>query len=143
MPKKNKKHIQLYAGMSLYKRDGSRFYWGYLTINKKVFKKSLRTEDRNEAEQLLFKWKSELMSRADSPVGETGNSFSAHAKRLINKEKRLPPRPSGIEQWTDTQRLLHRTHGLIDFFGNRDVDTITVQDIEHFFEQSPPLPLLI
>tara|TARA_B100000927_G_scaffold274160_1_gene253156 strand:+ start:104 stop:1264 length:1161 start_codon:yes stop_codon:yes gene_type:complete len=137
MPKKNKKHIQLYAGMSLYKRDGSRFYWGYLTINKKVFKKSLRTEDRNEAEQLLFKWKSELMSRADSPVGETGNSFSAHAKRLINKEKRLPPRPSGIEQWTDTQRLLHRTNGLIDFFGNRDVDTITVQDIENFFEQLP------
>jgi integrase len=77
------------------------------------------------------------LSSVDSPLGKTGNSFSAYASRLIQKEKRLPPRPSGIEQWTDTDRLLRRTNGLLDYFGNRDVNTITVQDIENFFEQLP------
>ena len=78
-----------------------------------------------------------MLSSVDSPLGETGNSFSAHASRLIQKEKRLPPRPSGIEQWTDTNRLLRRTNGLLDYFGNRDVNTISVNDIDRFFEQLP------
>ena len=127
----------IYKGMSLYTRKDTPYYWGCLRIDKKYYKKSLRTTDRDEAEKLLFAWKSELMTAKDSPVGETGNSFSAHANRLLNREKQLPPRPSGIEQWTDTQRLLHRTNGLLDFFGNRDVGTINNQDIQIFLEQLP------
>ncbi len=135
MAKKNS--ILIYKGMTLYKRDDTKYWWGRLWINGKHYKKSLRTEDRNDAEKKLFEWKSELFTDVDSPLGETGNSFSAHAKRLIQKEKQLPPRPSGIEQWTDTARLLNRTNGLLDFFGNKDVDTINVNDIENFFEQLP------
>ena len=123
--------------MSLYTRKDTPYYWGCLRIDKKYYKKSLRTTDRDEAEKLLFAWKSELMTSPDSPVGEQGNSFSAHAKKLIRREKNLPPRPSGIEQWTDTNRLLRRTNGLLDYFGNKDVNKITSIDIERFFEQLP------
>ena len=123
--------------MTLYRRKDTKNWWGRLWINGKHYKKSLQTEDRNDAERKLFEWKSELYTDVDSPLGDTGNSFSAHAKRLINKEKQLPPRPSGIEQWTDTNRILRRTNGLLDFFGNKDVNKITVQDIENFFEQLP------
>jgi integrase len=135
MTKKNS--ILVYKGMTLYRRKDTKNWWGRLWINGKHYKKSLQTEDRNDAERKLFEWKSELYTDVDSPLGDTGNSFSAHAKRLINKEKRLPPRPSGIEQWTDTNRILRRTNGLLDFFGNKDVSKVTVQDIENFFEQLP------
>ena len=135
MTKKNS--ILVYKGMTLYRRKDTKNWWGRLWINGKHYKKSLQTEDRNDAERKLFEWKSELYTDVDSPLGDTGNSFSAHAKRLINKEKQLPPRPSGIEQWTDTNRILRRTNGLLDFFGNKDVNKITVQDIENFFEQLP------
>ena len=135
MAKKNS--ILIYKGMTLYKRKDTKYWWGRLWINGKHYKKSLGTEDRNDAERKLFEWKSELYTDVDSPIGDTGNSFSAHAKRLINKQKQLPPTPSGIEQWTDTNRLLRRTNGLLDFFGNKDVHTITVRDIENFFEQLP------
>ena len=131
------KSWHIYKGMSLYTRKDTPYYWGCLRIDKKYYKKSLRTTDRDEAEKLLFAWKSELMTSPDSPVGEQGNSFSAHAKKLIRREKNLPPRPSGIEQWTDTNRLLRRTNGLLDYFGNKDVNTITTIDIEKFFEQLP------
>ncbi|MDC1399972.1 hypothetical protein N8309_00725 [Gammaproteobacteria bacterium] len=135
MTKKNS--ILVYKGMTLYRRKDTKNWWGRLWINGKHYKKSLQTEDRNDAERKLFEWKSELYTDVDSPLGDAGNSFSAHAKRLINKEKQLPPRPSGIEQWTDTNRILRRTNGLLDFFGNKDVSKVTVQDIENFFEQLP------
>ena len=131
------KSWHIYKGMSLYTRPRSPFYWGCLRIDKKYYKKSLKTTNRDDAEKLLFAWKSELMTSPDSPIGETGNAFSAHAKKLIRREKNLPPRPSGIEQWTDTQRLLRRTNGLLDYFGNKDVSHINEVDIEKFIEQLP------
>ena len=137
MPKKKSKSYQVLPNMQIYLRSDSPRYYGCLRIDGRYFRKCLRTENKNEAERKLFEWKGEMLSSVDSPLGETGNSFSAHASRLIQKEKRLPPRPSGIEQWTDTNRLLRRTNGLLDYFGNRDVNTITVNDIDRFFEQLP------
>ena len=137
MPKKKSKSYQVLPNMQIYLRPDSPRYYGCLRIDGKYFRKCLHTENKSEAERKLFEWKGEMLSSVDSPLGETGNSFSAHASRLIQKEKRLPPRPSGIEQWTDTNRLLRRTNGLLDYFGNRDVNTITVNDIDRFFEQLP------
>ena len=137
MSKKKSKSYQVLPNMQIYLRSDSPRYYGCLRIDGKYFRKCLHTENKSEAERKLFEWKGEMLSSVDSPLGETGNSFSAHASRLIQKEKRLPPRPSGIEQWTDTNRLLRRTNGLLDYFGNRDVNTITVNDIDRFFEQLP------
>ena len=137
MPKKKSKSYQVLPNMQIYLRSDSPRYYGCLRIDGKYFRKCLHTENKSEAEKKLFEWKGEMLSSVDSPLGETGNSFSAHASRLIQKEKRLPPRPSGIEQWSDTNRLLRRTNGLLDYFGNRDVNTITANDIDRFFEQLP------
>ena len=137
MPKKKSKSYQVLPNMQIYLRSDSPRYYGCLRIDGKYFRKCLHTENKSEAERKLFEWKGEMLSSVDSPLGETGNSFSAHASRLIQKEKRLPPRPSGIEQWSDTNRLLRRTNGLLDYFGNRDVNTITANDIDRFFEQLP------
>ena len=59
--KQGKKHIHILDGMSLYTRDKSPFYWGYLNIEGEIHKKSLKTNDKKEAEKLLFDWKNELL----------------------------------------------------------------------------------
>ena len=60
--KQGKKHIHILDGMSLYTRDKSPFFWGYLNIEGEIHKKSLKTTDRKEAERLLFQWKNELFA---------------------------------------------------------------------------------
>ena len=108
MVKKAKKHIQVFTGMSLYKREGSRFYWGYLSINKRVFKKSLGTEDRVEAEKLLYEWKSSLMTGDDSVIVPIEMKFSTFAEKLIKKQMEYDAPPSGIYTYKKTQGLLNR-----------------------------------
>ena len=60
--KQGKKHIHILDGMSLYTRDKSPFFWGYLNLEGEIFKKSLKTTDIKEAERLLFDWKNEILS---------------------------------------------------------------------------------
>ena len=59
--KQGKKHIHILDGMSLYTRDKSPFYWGYLNVDGEIHKRSLKTKDKKEAEKLLFDWKNELL----------------------------------------------------------------------------------
>ncbi len=63
---KKRKHIHILDGMSLYTRDRSPFYWGYLNIEGKIYKKSLKTTDRKEAERFLFTWKNEIFSNSSN-----------------------------------------------------------------------------
>ena len=51
--KQGKKHIHILDGMSLYTRDKSPFYWGYLNFEGEIYKKSLQTTDKKEAEEPL------------------------------------------------------------------------------------------
>jgi len=61
--------------MSLYTRDKSPFFWGYLNIEGEIHKKSLKTTDRKEAERLLFQWKNELF--AGEALETTDNEISS------------------------------------------------------------------
>ena len=75
--KQGKKHIHILDGMSLYTRDKSPFYWGYLNVEGEIHKKSLRTTDKKEAEKLLFDWKNELLY---SDLSQTDNTNNSNAK---------------------------------------------------------------
>ena len=61
MQGKKAKHIHISEGMSLYTRDRSPFYWGYINIDVEIFKKSLKTDDKEEAIKLLTLWKDEIL----------------------------------------------------------------------------------
>ena len=75
--KQGKKHIHILDGMSLYTRDKSPFYWGYLNVEGEIHKKSLKTTDKREAEKLLFDWKNELLY---SDLSQTDNTNNSNAK---------------------------------------------------------------
>ncbi len=75
--KQGKKHIHILDGMSLYTRDRSPFYWGYLNVEGEIHKKSLKTTDKKEAEKLLFDWKNKLLY---SDLSETENTNNRRVK---------------------------------------------------------------
>jgi len=48
--------------MSIYKRpDRPQYRWGHLRVSGKLFRKSLETTNKQEAGNLLFEWKNQLL----------------------------------------------------------------------------------
>ena len=127
--------------MSLYKRteedrdDG--VFWGYLRINGKTHRKCLNTKSRDEAEARLFSLKQEILTDPKFAVLDDKTSFKTYADKLLIKQKDYPTPPSGVATWMDTEKLLNRKQGLLEFFGNKDISSITKQGIEDFIQQLP------
>ena len=98
--KQGKKHIHILDGMSLYTRDKSPFFWGYLNIEGEIHKKSLKTTDRKEAERLLFQWKNELFA------GETLETNDNEISSPISNDH-------GVKVDTTRRKALMITSGLM------------------------------
>ena len=98
--KQGKKHIHILDGMSLYTRDKSPFFWGYLNIEGEIHKKSLKTTDRKEAERLLFQWKNELFA------GEAFETNDTEITSPISNDQ-------GVKVDTTRRKALMITSGLM------------------------------
>ena len=87
--KQGKKHIHILDGMSLYTRDKSPFYWGYLNVEGEIHKKSLKTKDKKKAEKLLFDWRNELLNIDSSESSITTNMDTKEPNNpLVNNTRR-------------------------------------------------------
>jgi len=135
MVKKKSKSWNIYKGMSIYLRSDSPRYYGCLRLDGKYFRKCLNTESKAEAEKLLFEWKNSLITGDDAVVVPVEMKFSTYAEKLIKKQMKYDEPPSGIYTYKKTQGLLNRPKGLLEFFGNRDVRSISKQDVESFTNQ--------
>jgi hypothetical protein len=134
MNKKKTLSIPLYKGMSIYKRHGTQYWWGYLRINGKQYKKSLETTNKQEAEQLVFQWKNDLLSEANL---SSTRSFKFWADKFIELQKEKPIPASGQSAYQYAKKALYRTNGLVEFLGHKNVDEITRLDVEEFYNQMP------
>ena len=86
---KKRKHIHILDGMSLYTRDRSPFYWGYLNIEGRIFKKSLKTADKKEAEKFLFEWKNQISNNLSTINNDDEHEDHNHFKKVsIDKKRR-------------------------------------------------------
>jgi len=131
------KSWNIYRGMSLYKRKDSPRFYGMLRINKKYYRKCLNTENKNEAEELLFQWKQEILSDPKSPVAEENKTFRYFADQLLDKEKTYLISPSGYEPYKTTEKMLNREKGCLEYFGNTDIRSIKTSDVDKFVNQLP------
>ena len=88
--KQGKKHIHILDGMSLYTRDKSPFYWGYLNVDGEIHKKSLKTTDKKEAERLLFDWKNELLysDKVESENSNDSNKKVSDSPKVDNTRRK-------------------------------------------------------
>ena len=132
MVNKKSQSIHLYKGMSIYKRENSQYWWGYLRVNGKQYKKSLETTSKQDAEKLVFQWKNELLN--EQQLTST-RSFTFWADKFIELQKDKPIPASGQSAYDYARKSLYRTNGLVQFFGNKSVDEITRLDIEQFYAQ--------
>ena len=98
--KQGKKHIHILDGMSLYTRDKSPFFWGYLNIEGEIHKKSLKTTDRKEAERLLFQWKNKLFA---------GEAFETNDNEITSPISN----DQGVKVDTTRRKALMITSGLM------------------------------
>lgn len=140
MTKKTKsKSWKILPNVSIYLREGSSSYYGYLRINGQKFRKCLNSTDRHESEKLVVQWKQDLLTDKDSPVSEYENSFRHYSDQLVEREKTYPLTPSQLEPYKETQGLLNRKNGCNEFFGDRDIRSIRKSDVDEFIHQlSPP-----
>jgi integrase len=139
MTKKYKSQsVKVIPGVSIYKRQRSDQWYGYLRINNKVFRKCLETSDRKESEKLVLEWKQELILDPMSPVSEFETTFLHFSNKLVEREKSYPNTPSNLEPWKETNRLLNRTNGCNEFFGVRDIRSIKKSDVDEFIHQLSP-----
>ena len=132
MIKKKLQSINLYKGMSIYKRNNSKYWWGYLRVDGRQFKKSLETTNKQEAEKNLFKWKNEVLN--EEKLTST-RSFTFWADKFIELQKNKPIPPSGQSAYLYAKKSLYRTNGLVEFFGHKSVDKISRLDVEEFYTQ--------
>ena len=139
MPKKsNSKYYKVLPNVSIYKRDGSKSFYGYLRINGKQIRRSLDTTNKQEAEKLVIQLKQDLILDPESPVAELSSSFVHFARKLLKREEKKQMTNAGLFPHKETARILNRKRGLIDFFGDRDIRSIRKTDIEEFLLQLAP-----
>ena len=86
--KQGKKHIHILDGMSLYTRDKSPYFWGYLNLDGEIHKKSLKTSDMKEAEKLLFDWKNELLYSDSIEATNTNSDITATKIPKVDNTRR-------------------------------------------------------
>ncbi len=91
MQGKKAKHIHISEGMSLYTRDRSPFYWGYINVDGEIFKKSLKTDDKDEAIKLLTLWKNQILGEGKKVLAQNVQKISSSSKKtLISSTKPIP-----------------------------------------------------
>ena len=132
------KSVRVLPNVSIYKRQRSDQWYGYLRINNKVFRKCLGTTDQHESEKLVLEWKQEIILDPKSPVSEFENTFLHFSNKLIEREMTYPLTPSKLEPYKETQQLLNRKNGCNDFFGIRDIRSIKKSDVDEFIHQLSP-----
>jgi len=135
MSKSQSKSWNIYRGMSIYLRKDSPRFYGCLRLDGKYFRKCLNTEDKQEAEKLLYEWKNSLITGEDPVVVPDKFKFSKFAEILVKKQMNYPDPPSGVATYKKTEGLLKRKKGLLEFFGNKNIKSITKQNIEEFISQ--------
>jgi len=139
MTKKTKsKSWKVLPNVSIYKRQGSQSFYGYLRINGQKFRKCLDSTDRHESEKLVIQWKQELLTDKNSPVSEFEHSIRHYSDKLIEREKTYPLTPSQLEPYKETESLLNRKKGCNEFFGDRDIRSIKKSDVDEFIHQLSP-----
>jgi len=128
---------KLFDNMSLYQRDRSANYYCNIYHNGRQYRKSMGTDNFEDAKRKCFDFQNELLTSPESPVFSTSDTFKHYADKLIEMQKQRPIPPSGLALHKRTLQLLKRKNGLLEYFGTRAITTIKRKDVDDFLLQLP------
>jgi len=134
--KKTNESHQILPNVFIYKRDRSPFYWGYLKLNKKKFRKSLKTESFDEAQKLVVQFKQEILEDPKQAPALKPWSFTGCAEEYLKQVSiRSKPVRSGSTLLQKTEGLIYSPnsdYGLHHEFGGIDIRSINSEDIRKY-----------
>jgi len=127
---------QILPNVYIYKRDRSPYWWGYLKLNKKKFRKSLKTESFDEAQRLVVQFKQEILEDPKQAPALEPWSFVGCAEEYLKQVSiRSKPVRSGSTLLQKTEGLIYSPssdYGLHHEFGNVDIRSITSENIRRY-----------
>ena len=129
-----KKTIKLFDYLSIYTRDRSKNYYVCVNYNGKQYRKSLKTESQKDARKLAFEYASDITTGKKQLVVDKDKTVDYFAKKLIDRKKNRFT-ASGISVEKEIKNILNRKNGILEFFKNREVSSITREDCDEFFAQ--------
>lgn len=129
-----KKTIRLFDYLSIYTRDRSKNYYVCVNYNGKQYRKSLKTESQKDARKLAFEYASDITTGKKQLVVDKDKTVDYFAKKLIDRKKNRFT-ASGISVEKEIKNILNRKNGILEFFKNREVSSITREDCDEFFAQ--------
>ena len=97
---------KLFDNMSLYQRDRSANYYCNIYHNGKQYRKSMGTDNFEDAKRKCFDFQNELLTSPESPVFNTSDTFKHYADKLIEMQKQRPVPASGLALHKRTLQLV-------------------------------------
>ena len=130
------KTVKLYENMSLYQRQNSKNYYACVYHNQKQYRKSLKTENINEAKKLCFAFANDLFNNKQSALYDTESLFSVYADKfleIVKQQNKITA--SGSSSYEETKRFLNRENGIRSFFDNKIITDISRTDVVDYLMQ--------
>ena len=130
------KRYKVLPNAYIYERPRSPYFWGYLKINGIQYRKSMKTDNKPEAERNLIDWKQELLTSPDSSASLTPYAFRTCADDYLKiVEMKSQPKKSGQTLYQKVYGLIYSPsskNGLIHTFKDQDIRSITNEDVNRY-----------
>ncbi|MBT8003019.1 MAG: hypothetical protein HN578_08890 [Rhodospirillales bacterium] len=143
MPKKtrnsktHKKNIR--RGLSLYKTDASPYWFARIWVSgeKKYVVRSTKESSQLAAEEIAEELFYDLKQKRFVEAIPKDRLFIHYADMLVKQQRRIAGKTKSKRYASDDESILHRKgDGVVDYFGRRDVASITTPDIREYLTRS-------
>lgn len=126
---------KIYPGLLIYLQPKSPYWYARIRVGGTYVSRTTKETIKADAVREAVLIQEKFLKDPESRLAEHANTFAYWAERLIQKEKLEPPAPSGNLKWKDTQKILNRKKGPLEFFGSDDVRSIRRPRIEAYLGQ--------
>ena len=134
--KNQKTHTKtLRKGLSLYKTDASPFWFARIWISgeRKYVVRSTKETSRLAAADVAEELLHDLKQKRFVDGVPNNRTFIHFADMLVKDQKRQAGKTKSARFAVDDEKMLHRSgDGVVDYFGRRDVASITTPDIREY-----------
>ena len=132
---KLKRH-QILPNVYIYKQKKSKYWYGYLKINGKQYRKSLATTNKSDAERFVVEWKQDFLTSPETAPSLPQYAFRVCADEYLEflKMKSRPVR-SGQTQYEKKRSVIYSPssdYGLIHEFKDIDIRSIGNEQVNKY-----------
>ena len=136
MSKSKQKRYQILPNVFIYQRQGSKYWYGYLKLNGKQYRKSLGTTNRTDAERFVVEYKQELLTSPKTAPSLPQYSFRICADEYLEfLQMKSRPVRSGQTHYEKKRSLVYSpasNYGLIHEFKDIDIRSIGNNEVNRY-----------